>query len=254
MAKRGGHAGHGGAWKVAYADFVTAMMCLFMVLWLVGSDEETKKAVQRYFKGEIEQQGRRGSKEFSQFKPFITEIVDKASQDLLAIQEFNRAMERLRDQLRNSSEIGDDQIRFEFTADGVKITAIDKTKKPFFFPGTTQVTEYGQFILSTIAIVLERYHYPMEIEGHTQKNALETDQKEGIDLWNLSTNRAVAAQKLLMDGGITSDRFYRVIGYADRLPLENTPRESEDNRRISIIVRPGNNDTVELIRDQVSAP
>jgi hypothetical protein len=60
-----------------------------MVLWLVGSDEETKKAVQRYFKGEIEQQGRRGSKEFSQFKPFITEIVDKASQDLLAIQEFN---------------------------------------------------------------------------------------------------------------------------------------------------------------------
>lgn len=254
MAKRGGHAGHGGAWKVAYADFVTAMMCLFLVLWLVGSDEETKTAIQRYFKGELQQQGRRGTKEYSQFKPFMTEVVDKASKDLLAIQEFNRAMERLREQLKNSSEMGDDQIRFEFIADGVKITAIDKTAKPFFFPGTAEITDFGNFILSTIAIVLERYNYPMEIEGHSQKVNLEQFQENPINLWNLSSDRAIAAQKVLMDAGIVSDRFYRVIGYADRLPMEGLPRESDDNRRISIIIRPGTNDTIELIRDQVAAP
>jgi chemotaxis protein MotB len=254
MGKRAAHGGHGGAWKVAYADFVTSMMCLFMVLWLVGSDEETKTAVQRYFKGELQQQGRRGNKEYSQFKPYMNEVVDKASKDLLAIQEMTKAMERLREQLKNSSEIGDDQIRFEFHADGVRIVAIDKSKRPFFDPGTAELTDFGKFILSTIAIVLERYPYTIEIEGHTQKPSIELAKNQPVNLWNLSSDRALAAQNLLMDGGIDTQRFFRVIGYADRQPMENTPVDSEDNRRITIIIRPANTDTVEIIRDQVAAP
>ena len=254
MGKRAAHGGHGGAWKVAYADFVTSMMCLFMVLWLVGSDDETKAAVQRYFKGELQQQGRRGNKEYSQFKPYMTEVVDKASKDLLALQELTRAMERLREQLKNSSEIGDDQIRFEFHADGMRIVAIDKSKRPFFNSGTAELTDFGKFILSTIAIVLERYPYTIEIEGHTQKVQAENNEGQPVNLWTLSSDRALAAQTLLLDGGIANDRFFRVIGYADRQPMENTPASSEDNRRITIIVRPANSDTIEIIRDQVAAP
>lgn len=254
MGKRAAHGGHGGAWKVAYADFVTSMMCLFMVLWLVGSDDQTKAAVQRYFKGEIEQQGRRGSKEYSQFKPYMTDVVDKASKDLLALQELTRAMERLREQLKNSSEIGEDQIRFEFHADGMRIVAIDKSQRPFFNPGTSELTDFGKFILSTVAIVLERYPYTIEIEGHTQKTIGEGETDQPINLWTLSSDRALAAQKVLLDGGISNNRFFRVIGYADRQPMENTPASSEDNRRITIIVRPSNADTIEIIRDQIAAP
>ncbi len=252
MAKRGHAGGHGGAWKVAYADFVTSMMALFMVLWLVGSDDETKEAVQRYFKGELTQQGRSGTKEYSNFKPFMTEMVDKASKDLFAIQEFKRAMERLREQLKNSSEMGDDQIRFEFHADGMRITAIDKSKRPFFTPGTADLTEYGTFVLTTIAVVLERQNFTLEVEGHTQ-SGLELNQQAGKG-WDLSTRRAVSAQQELQQGGILSERFYRVAGYADRAPLENIDPKSEENRRITVIVRPSPTDDIETIRDKLSPP
>ena len=137
MAKRGHKGGHhGGGWKVAYADFVTSMMALFLVLWLVGSDTETKLAVQRYFRGEITQQGRNGTEEYTKAEPFENQIHDKASKDLIEQRDVKRELEKLREQLNNSSQQGDDLIRYEFIADGVRITAIDSSSKPFFEPGT----------------------------------------------------------------------------------------------------------------------
>ena len=237
MAKRGHKGGHhGGGWKVAYADFVTSMMALFLVLWLVGSDTETKLAVQRYFRGEITQQGRNGTQEYTKAEPFENQIHDKASKDLVEQQEMKRELEKLREQLNNSSQQGDDLIRYEFIADGVRITAIDSSSKPFFEPGTAKLTFYGEWVLKTTAWYLDRFPFTLEVEGHTQKNAEQTSTGPA-ESWDLSTNRAVAARDVLQEAGLQPDRFWRVIGYSDRVPLEGVDPNSEDNRRITIVAR-----------------
>jgi len=239
MAKRGHKGGHhGGGWKVAYADFVTSMMALFLVLWLVGSDQETRLAVQRYFRGEITQQGRNGTQEYAKPEPFQNQIHDKVSKDLIEEQNMKRELEKLREQLNNSSQEGDDLIRYEFIADGVRITVIDSSSKPFFDPGTANLTNYGQWVLRTTAWYLDRFPFTIEVEGHTQKGGLAAapgeTQGEG---WDLSTERAVAARNVLQDSGLDPERFWRVIGYSDRIPLQGAKPEAEVNRRITIVAR-----------------
>jgi chemotaxis protein MotB len=237
MSRRGHKGGHhGGGWKVAYADFVTSMMALFLVLWLVGSDTETKLAVQRYFRGEITQQGKNGKEAYAKPEPFQTAIRDKASKDLIEEQSMKRELEKLREQLNNSSQQGDDQIRYEFIADGVRITVIDSSSKPFFEPGTAKLTYYGEWVLKTTAWYLDRFPFMIEVEGHTQKGSeVAVDGSTGD--WDLSTNRAVAARDLLQNSGLQPERFWRVIGYSDRIPLEGLAPEAEQNRRITIVAR-----------------
>jgi chemotaxis protein MotB len=237
MSKRGHKGGHhGGGWKVAYADFVTSMMALFLVLWLVGSDTETKLAVQRYFRGEITQQGRNGTQEYAKPEPFQNQIHDKVSKDLIEQENMKHEIEKLREQLNNSSQEGDDLIRYEFLADGVRITVIDSNQKPFFEPGTAKLTFYGEWVLKTTAWYLDRFPFTLEVEGHTQKGGDTTPDPNGGG-WDLSTSRAVAARNLLESSGLEPDRFWRVVGYADRIPLENTKPEAQENRRITIVAR-----------------
>jgi chemotaxis protein MotB len=237
MARRGHKGGHhGGGWKVAYADFVTSMMALFLVLWLVGSDTETRLAVQRYFRGEITQQGRNGTEEYTKAEPFENQIHDKASKDLIEQQDVKRELEKLREQLNNSSQAGDDLIRYEFIADGVRITAIDSSSKPFFEPGTAKLTFYGEWVLKTTAWYLDRFPFTLEVEGHTQKGAEVTGDGPAKS-WDLSTDRAIAARDVLQEAGLEPDRFWRVIGYADRIPLDGMKPDAEQNRRITIVAR-----------------
>jgi len=250
MAKRGHKGGHhGGGWKVAYADFVTSMMALFLVLWLVGSDTETKLAVQRYFRGEITQQGKNGKEAYAKPEPFQTNIHDKASKDLIEEQNMKRELEKLREQLNNSSQAGDDQIRYEFIADGVRITVIDSSSKPFFEPGTAHLTYYGEWVLKTTAWYLDRFPFMLEVEGHTQKGSETAASGTQDKDWDLSTNRAVAARDLLQDSGLRPDRFWRVIGYSDRVPLEGVKPEAEENRRITIVARLQNDTSQSLTQN-----
>jgi chemotaxis protein MotB len=254
MSKRGDHGHHGGAWKVAYADFVTSMMALFLVLWLVSSDQETREAVQAYFRGEKvgAAMKRPGAVHESDTKPFKPKPDDRASRDLVALEKFNRDMERLRDQLNNSSEAGEDLIRFEFLADGVRIVAIDRSKKPFFSPGTADFTDFGQFVMNTIAWEVERHPYMVEVEGHTQKGSDSSgDQKvaEGDQAWDLSTRRAMAARKALQGGGVDETQFWRVAGYADREPLDKGNPTAEENRRISVVIRPKLDDNIDQLKE-----
>jgi chemotaxis protein MotB len=238
MSKRGHKGGHhGGGWKVAYADFVTSMMALFLVLWLVGSDDQTRLAVQRYFRGEITQQGKNGTQQYAKPEPFQTNIHDKVSKDLVEEQNMKRELEKLREQLNNSSQAGDDQIRYEFIADGVRITVIDSSSKPFFEPGTAKLTYYGEWVLKTTAWYLDRFPFMLEVEGHTQKGAELASTTNAEQGWDLSTSRAVAARDTLQSAGLQPERFWRVIGYSDRIPLENTKPEAEENRRITIVAR-----------------
>lgn len=236
MARRHGGGAHGGSWKVAYADFVTSMMAFFLVLWLMGTDQETRMLIQEYFRGEKDQQGRKGMKDDATRHPMPNPIQDKSSKDLVALNDFRRTMEHLRDQLNSSPEMGDDLIRFEFMADGVRITAIDRQKKPFFEPETANLTKFGTFVLRTIALVIERYPFDVEVEGHTQKQ--ESEKSGVMGAWDLSTLRASSAQRALEFGGVHDNQFFRVAGYSDRQPIDNDHPDSEDNRRISVIVRP----------------
>jgi chemotaxis protein MotB len=252
MAKRGHKGGHhGGGWKVAYADFVTSMMALFLVLWLVGSDTETKLAVQRYFRGEITQQGKNGTQEYAKPAPFQTEIHDKVSKDLIEEQTMKRELEKLREQLNNSSTDGDDLIRYEFIADGVRITVIDSSSKPFFEPGTAKLTYYGEWVLKTTAWYLDRFPFMLEVEGHTQKGAEAPTGTESEGGWDLSTTRAVAARNVLQDSGLQPDRFWRVIGYSDRIPLDGMKPEAEENRRITIVARLKSDTAQNLTKDDL---
>jgi chemotaxis protein MotB len=255
-SKRGGHGGghHGGSWKVAYADFVTSMMALFLVLWLVGSDEETKLAVQRYFRGEITQQGAPGTQKFSKQQPFDSKDQDRASRNLVEQVNMKRELERLREQLNNSSESGDDLIRYQFLADGVRITVIDSSAKPFFDPGTAHLTNYGTWVLKTTAWYLDRFPFQLEVEGHTQKGAeiganLNAPSGTPNQNWDISTTRAIAARDTLQDSGLKPDRFWRVIGYSDRVPLEGVKPEAEENRRITIVARLKPDEVQDLTRN-----
>jgi chemotaxis protein MotB len=257
MAKRGHKGGHhGGGWKVAYADFVTSMMALFLVLWLVGSDTETKLAVQRYFRGEITQQGRNGTQEYTKSDPFDNQIHDKVSKDLVEQQNMKRELEKLREQLNNSSQDGDDQIRYEFIADGVRITAIDSSSKPFFEPGTAKLTFYGEWVLKTTAWYLDRFPFMLEVEGHTQKGAeaAPADSANPNSGWDLSTSRAIAARTVLQESGLDPSRFWRVIGYSDRIPLEGVNPEAEENRRITIVARLKSDSVQALTQEQDQLP
>jgi chemotaxis protein MotB len=249
----GGH--HGGSWKVAYADFVTSMMALFLVLWLVGSDQETRLAVQRYFRGEINKQGMNGTQKFTKQQPFDTQQRDRASRNLVEQEDMKRELMRLRDQLNNSSENGDDLIRYQFMADGVRITVIDSSAKPFFDPGTAHLTNYGTWVLKTTAWYLDRFPFQLEVEGHTQKGAeiIGAKNTPGGDQpnqnWDISTTRAIAARDMLQDSGLQPDRFWRVIGYSDRVPLDGVRPEAEENRRITIVARLKPDQVADVTRD-----
>jgi chemotaxis protein MotB len=247
--QKGGHSG--GGWKVAYADFVTSMMALFLVLWLVGSDTETKLAVQRYFRGEISQQGEAGREKYAKPEPFQTQINDKVSKNLVEEQTMKRDLEKLREQLNNSSTDGNDQIRYEFIADGVRITVIDSSSKPFFEPGTAKLTYYGEWVLKTTAWYLDRFPFMLEVEGHTQKGAEASADTGAEGGWDLSTNRAVAARTVLQNAGLQPDRFWRVIGYSDRIPLEGVKPEAEENRRITIVARLKSDTAQNLTQDDL---
>ncbi len=247
MSKKDAH--HGGSWKVAYADFMTSMFALFLVLWIVGADEETRRAVEDYFQGRKinTQPGERGITRQENTKIFHTIPQDTPSKDMISINELQQALEQVREQLKNSSEVGDDQIRFDYTADGMRITVIDKAKHPFFDPNTAALTPFGSFVLQTIGWQLERLPVQVEVEGHTEKNA----DVPGIQAWALSTERAISSEKALGDSGVKSEQFFRVAGKGDTDPLDANSPEGEDNRRIAIVVRPAAGEDPSIFRQKM---
>lgn len=237
MSRRGHGGGHGASWKVAYADFVTSMMAFFLVMWLVSADPEIREAVQDYFSGVMKRPGGQGAMKQPVAGPKVHPKQGLSQQEIQRLQELQRTSEKLQEMLRNSDEAGEDLIRFEFLADGIRIIALDKSKRPFFEPGTDALTKFGEFVLKTIAWEVERHPFFVEVEGHTQKG-IESETQEKSD-WDLSTRRAISAQKSLMSSGVEPEKFFRVAGYADKIPVDRKHPESEENRRISIVIRPG---------------
>ena len=220
----GGH--HGGAWKVAYADFVTAMMALFIVLWLLSSSEEVKKAVGGYFqdpKGQGKQIGSTlaGSGEsLSLSKMDMKQIKQKIEEAMKKAPEFQSIREH---------------ISITVTGEGLRIELLETDKGMFFTSGSSVPSKFGAEILSSFAAELGKMPNGVLIEGHTDSIPFTSDLE--YSNWELSTDRANAARRLMQENGLRDNQVTQVRGFADqRLRKAEDPRDPT-NRRISVIVQ-----------------
>jgi chemotaxis protein MotB len=226
IKKKGGHGGHhGGAWKVAYADFVTAMMALFIVLWLMNSSKQLQVAVGGYFKdptGTAKKVGTNQSGSGENFQLTKRNLADLKEQLQKNIRSIND-LEKLRK-----------NIEMTVTAEGLRIELLESEKGTFFDSGSSALNKSGQEMLVLLAEELGKVPNHISIEGHT--DAKPFAEKANYSNWELSSDRANAARRLMQQSGIRADQVSQVRGFADqRLRNPQDPLEAS-NRRISIIV------------------
>ena len=230
IKKKGGHGGHhGGAWKVAYADFVTAMMALFIVLWLMSQSEKVKKAVAGYFndpKGTAQLLGTTmsGNGESVVEDQANKQMLQDLKEKLLKEIEANKELEKL---LK--------QIEITITPEGLRIELLEGKNGTFYQSGSAQLSASGQDLLSLLAKELKTLPNQLLIEGHTDATPYAT--AGAYSNWELSADRANSARRLLQLSGVRADQVTQVRGYADQfLRLKSNPFDSS-NRRISILVK-----------------
>ena len=222
-AAHGGH--HGGAWKVAYADFVTAMMALFIVLWLLNSSKEIKVAVGGYFKDPTGKSKKVGNGENGSGENFV---VNKDNMDKIK-DELSAAIHKV-----NITEKLKDQIEMTITAEGLRIELMETEKGAFFPIGTREPNDQGKELLSLLAAQLGKLPNTLSIEGHTDAKPFSTT---GIYTnWELSADRANAARRIMQENGLTPNQVSQVRGYADQRLRKPEEPENPANRRISVIV------------------
>jgi chemotaxis protein MotB len=238
VKKVSGEGGHGGSWKVAYADFVTAMMAFFLLLWLITMTSPEKRAqLSNYFKF------------FSIFQVSGTSFLGQSSEmfkqpsdpEKKIPQELQGAVrskpEEFKESIKEAIEkkLGDikDQIMVDVFEGGVRIQLVDKEGKPMFDLGSSQPTQLATRIMQVIGDQIRNLPNPVSVEGHTDSLAYKSS---AYGNWELSTERALAAKKQLEGFGLNPGRLTRVAGYADTVPFIKENSEDPRNRRISIIL------------------
>jgi len=242
VKKVSGHGGHhGGAWKVAYADFVTAMMALFIVLWILGSSEQVKQSVSGYFKDPI------GFEKGGYKSPLPGQgaglMPGQKSEEEIAHEVEKNAMDSVSAKIKN--EITDDKIYkeilnklvFEQTQEGLRIEMIEESDNIFFELGSAQLSKMAKNILRIIAAQLVKLPNKIQVEGHTDSKQFRSEKMTNYSNWELSTERALAARRELVIDGIPDSQFGGVVGFADKKLREPADPFSHKNRRISIIVK-----------------
>jgi chemotaxis protein MotB len=229
IKKKGGHGGHhGGAWKVAYADFVTAMMALFIVLWLLSSSsKETQVAISGYFKDPSGTANKAGSA-----------LAGTGENIQLAKDDMAKLKEKLQSTIQKINDLDKlkKNIEMTVTAEGLRIELIESEKGTFFDSGSASLNKSGQELLSLLATELGKVPNHISVEGHT--DAKPFIGKSSYSNWELSSDRANAARRLMQrPDGLRADQISQVRGFADqRLRNLKDPLDSA-NRRISIIVQ-----------------
>ena len=234
IKKTGGHGGHhGGAWKVAYADFVTAMMALFIVLWLMSQSDQVKKAVAGYFndpKGTATLMGTTMSGTGSGTTP-AADPNQKQLQDL---------KEKLENEIQARKELEklNKQIEMTITPEGLRIELLEDKNGTFYQSGSAKLSPSGQELLALLATELKTLPNQLQIEGHT--DAAQYSNDADYSNWELSADRANSARRLLQQDGVRADQVTQIRGYADQLLRVKSNPYDPSNRRISILVK--NND------------
>jgi len=227
-AHPGGH--HGGAWKVAYADFVTAMMALFIVLWVLGAaDKKYKAGIAHYF---------REPGVFSGSSGVIPDGgQDKLGAGIIAAPSLEVLQMRIKEGLSGLKEWTDvsDQVPIKLTEDGLMIEVIDKDKQAFFDLSSAAVKPLMRKVLAIIVKEIKDKAHELVIGGHTDARPFQNEKY--YSNWDLSTQRALNTRRAMEELGLLSESVEQVTGHADRqLRVPMDPFSSE-NRRISILIR-----------------
>ncbi|WP_128001480.1 flagellar motor protein MotB [Piscinibacter defluvii] len=262
--KKGGHGAHGGAWKIAYADFVTAMMAFFLLMWLLGSTTEgDKKGIADYFNsplklslmgggsgsGDSSSVIRGGGQDLSRASGQVKNGEVEAARRTINLQalkaEQRRAeaarlqalKEKVEEVLANNPRLAalKSQIRLDMTPDGLRIQIVDEQNRPMFDSGSAVVQSHMRELLREIGSVLAEVPNRLTLEGHTDAQPFAAGDR-GYSNWELSSDRANASRRELVAGGLPDDRVLRVQGLASSNLFEPERPDSPANRRISIIV------------------
>jgi chemotaxis protein MotB len=226
IKKKGGHGGHhGGAWKVAYADFVTAMMALFIVLWLMNSSKPIREAVGGYFKDPSGTAAKAGSAMRGSGESL------NVSKDNM--QDLKEALQNSLRQVPNIDKLKN-HIEMTVTPEGLRIDLLESAAGTFFNSGNAEPSIDGKGILTSLAKELGNLPNKIAIEGHTDSKPYA--QGANFGSWELSANRANAARRLMQQSGIGENQVMQVRGFANqRLRKPDAPLDPS-NRRVSLIV------------------
>lgn len=238
------HGHHGGAWKVAYADFVTAMMAFFLVMWLVSQAPEIRSSVAGYFRdpGAFQQTGQgvlpgalAGAAGGGQPGVGTTRREDEPDVDR-AKAALERAAEHLREAIQLKFAEVQDRIEITVTEEGLRIELSEAPHDGFFASGSAHMKPETEAVLSVIAGELGQLPNDIAVEGHTDSVPY-LGRADQYSNWELSTDRANAARRVLERTGVQGPQIEAVRGYAAVRPrLPDTPSDAR-NRRISIVVR-----------------
>ncbi|CAG1019546.1 Motility protein B [Burkholderiaceae bacterium] len=261
--KRGGHSPHSAAWKIAYADFVTAMMAFFLLMWLLGSTTEgDKKGIAEFFNsplkvsmlggsgsGDASHVIKGGGLDLSREGGQVKSGDNEARRKTVNLQDFKAAQRRaeferlqglknsFQGKLANNAKLAalQSQIRLDMTADGLRIQIVDENQRPMFASGSAVVQPYMRELLRLIGEVLTEVPNRLTLEGHTDAKPF-LGGELGYSNWELSADRANASRRELLAGGLPDARVLRVQGLASSSLFDKNDPAAPVNRRISIIV------------------
>lgn len=250
--KRAAHGHHGGAWKIAFADFMTALMALFLVLWVLSNASKAQKnAIADYFSTPLLSAISRGERTSASasvipgggpsptFRDGELSQVDTPSRRPGA--EESRRLDRLRQRLQAAIELNPalkelrQQILIERTPEGLSLQLIDSEQRPMFEVGSARVAPYMSTLLRTIAPVLNELPNSIQISGHTDSHPY-AGGEVGYSNWELSADRAKASRLELVAGGLDSEKLLRIAGMSDRIRFHGARPLDAVNRRIAIVV------------------
>ncbi|HAT1596581.1 TPA: flagellar motor protein MotB [Legionella pneumophila] len=262
--KKNDHKHHGGSWKIAFADFVTAMMAFFLLMWLVASLNKAQKAgIAEYFKQPMkvalfggESMGNRKTtikgggpniedtdgQVSATNKPLINESIAKDKEIVESQANEIKKLEELKSEINLSMEKDPSlaglkkQLLMDVVSDGLRIQLIDNQKKPMFDVGSDKINPEIEPILANIAKLLNSVPNKITIQGHTDANPYHNPDELEYTNWELSAQRANAARRALIKAGMDENKVMTVTGYSSTVLLDKANPYNPENRRISIIV------------------
>jgi chemotaxis protein MotB len=218
---------HGGAWKVAYADFVTAMLALFIVLWLLSSSEQVKKAVGGYFTDPLG----RGKDVGNGLKGAGSESLSIHKDDM------NKLKNKLEEAIKSSSALQKikEHVIFTVTGEGLRVELLEGEGSTFFESGNSHPTDFGKDLLKKLAEEIGKLPNKVTMEGHTDSRPYSG--RADYSNWELSSDRANAARRWMQQNGMRDDQVTQVRGFADQSLRDPAHPDDATNRRVTLVIQ-----------------
>lgn len=233
MAKRKQqHEHHGGAWKVAYSDFITSMMALFMVLWILSQNVQVREAIQQYFLDPFQPTIQRSpgvvSEEANHPKqPELMKKPPPALDQTTMWELVKKFFERLQVDIDDLEK----PVDITMTDDGLFITIYNRDDQPIFVDGTTQFTQWGEFVMENVSWLLDDAGLPVKIASHVPAGLVYPND---YGAWELTSDMSNAVRKSLTYYALSEDRIHRITGYGDSMPINTLEPDDQRNQRIEL--------------------